>query len=157
MLAVALTRPLSVGSLKLASRQAGDAPVIDLNFLGEAQDRARLLEGIRLARRIGCTAPLSGLIHSELNPGSGAESDERILASARSTLDTYHHPTSTAPMGVISDPHAVVDLEGRVHGVSGLRVVDASIFRMRFRSRPTSPPLRRPNISPAATADRGTS
>lgn len=128
VLAVALTRPLSVGSLKLASRQAGDAPVIDLNFLGEAQDRARLLEGIKLARRIGRTAPLSGLIHSELNPGPGAESDERILASARSTLDTYHHPTSTAPMGVINDPHAVVDLEGRVHGVSGLRVVDASIF-----------------------------
>ncbi|WP_175874600.1 GMC oxidoreductase [Burkholderia sp. BCC0397] len=128
VLAVALTRPLSVGSLTLASRQPGDAPVIDLNFLGEEQDRVRLLEGIKLARRIGRTAPLSGLVHSELNPGPGAESDERILASARSTLDTYHHPTSTAPMGAINDPHAVVDLEGRVHGVSGLRVVDASIF-----------------------------
>lgn len=128
VLAVALTRPLSVGSLKLASRDPGDAPVIDLNFLGDEQDRTRLLDGIKLARRIGRTAPLSDLIHSELNPGPGAATDEQILASVRSTVDTYHHPTSTAPMGASGDPHAVVDLDGRVHGVHGLRVVDASIF-----------------------------
>ncbi|WP_156432353.1 GMC family oxidoreductase [Burkholderia sp. MSMB1498] len=128
VLAVALTRPLSVGSLKLASRKPGDAPVIDLNFLADEQDRVRLLDGIKLARRIGRTAPLSDLIHSELNPGPGAATDEQILASVRSTLDTYHHPTSTAPMGVPGDPHAVVDLDGRVHGMHNLRVVDASIF-----------------------------
>ncbi|WP_321967854.1 GMC family oxidoreductase [Burkholderia cepacia] len=128
VLAAGLTRPLSVGSVKLASRRAGDAPVIDLNFLADERDRARLLEGIRLARRIGRTAPLSGLIDSELNPGPKATTDEQILASAKSTLDTYHHPTSTAPMGAINDPHAVVDTDGRVHGVRNLRVVDASIF-----------------------------
>ncbi|MFA8325803.1 GMC family oxidoreductase [Burkholderia ubonensis] len=128
VLAVALTRPLSVGSLKLASRRPGDAPLIDLNFLADERDRARLLEGIRLSRRIGRTAPLSDLIHEELNPGPLARTDAQILASARSTLDTYHHPTSTAPMGAINDPHAVVDLDGRVHGVRNLRVVDASIF-----------------------------
>ena len=128
VLAVALTRPSSVGSLKLASRQPGDAPLIDLNFLGEADDRAKLLEGIKLSRRISRTAPLSDLIHSELNPGPNVSTDEQILASAKSTIDTYHHPTSTAPMGLASDPNAVVDLDGRVHGVSNLRVVDASIF-----------------------------
>ncbi|HEB3530109.1 TPA: GMC family oxidoreductase N-terminal domain-containing protein [Burkholderia cenocepacia] len=128
VLAVALTRPLSVGSLKLASRKPSDAPVIDLNFLADEQDRVRLLDGIRLARRIGRTAPLSDLIHAELNPGPGAATDEQILASVRSTLDTYHHPTSTAPMGVSGDPHAVVDLDGRVHGIHNLRVIDASIF-----------------------------
>lgn len=128
VLAVALTRPDSVGRLKLADRHAATAPLIDLNFLGEQRDRVRLLEGIRLARRIGATAPLSSLIDSELNPGSKAVGDDALLASARATLDTYHHPTSTAPMGPINDPHAVVDLEGRVHGVRGLRVVDASIF-----------------------------
>ncbi|WP_175910217.1 MULTISPECIES: GMC oxidoreductase [unclassified Burkholderia] len=128
VLAVALTRPLSVGSLKLASRKPDDAPVIDLNFLAEQQDRTRLLDGIRLARRIGRTAPLSDLVHSELNPGPGAATDEQILASVKSTVDTYHHPTSTAPMGAAGDPHAVVDLDGRVHGVRNLRVVDASIF-----------------------------
>ncbi|KVZ02596.1 GMC family oxidoreductase [Burkholderia stagnalis] len=128
VLAVALTRPLSVGSLKLASRRPGDAPLIDLNFLADERDRARLLDGIRLSRRIGRTAPLSDLIHEELNPGPLALTDAQLLASARSTLDTYHHPTSTAPMGAINDPHAVVDLDARVHGVRNLRVVDASIF-----------------------------
>lgn len=128
VLAVALTRPLSVGSLKLASRKPDDAPIIDLNFLAEAQDRARLLDGIKLARRIGRTSPLSELIHAELNPGPGAATDEQILASVRSTVDTYHHPTSTAPMGTPGNPDAVVDLDGRVHGVRNLRVVDASIF-----------------------------
>lgn len=128
VLAVALTRPLSVGNLRLASRRPDEAPIIDLNFLAEQQDRARLLEGIKLSRNIGRTAPLSDLIHSELNPGPQAVSDEQVLATVRSTLDTYHHPTSSAPMGAISDPNAVVDLEGRVHGVQNLRIVDASIF-----------------------------
>ncbi|QWP78973.1 GMC family oxidoreductase N-terminal domain-containing protein [Lysobacter sp. K5869] len=128
VLAVALTRPRSVGSLRLASADPLAAPVIDLNFLADPLDRARLLEGVKLARRIGATAPLSGLIHSELGPGPQAQSDEEIHAAIKATLDTYHHPTSTAPMGRADDPRAVVDLEGRVHGVEHLRVVDASIF-----------------------------
>ncbi|KAA5842104.1 dehydrogenase [Pseudomonas chlororaphis] len=128
VLAVALTRPMSVGSLKLASRDPAQAPLIDLNFLAQAEDRARLLEGVKLARKIGQTAPLKDLIHSELNPGAQTSSDQQIEQSMLATLDTYHHPTSTAPMGPAGDPGAVVDLEGRVHGVQGLRVVDASIF-----------------------------
>jgi choline dehydrogenase len=128
VLAVALTRPASIGSLSLTSRDPLAAPRIDLNFLAEAEDRARLLEGVQLARKIGRTAPLSTLIHSELAPGADAVADDQILASMNATLDTYHHPTSTAPMGMADDPHAVVDLEGRVHGLTGLRVVDASIF-----------------------------
>ena len=83
---------------------------------------------MKLARRIGRTEPLATLIETELAPGTAAESDEQIIASIMATLDTYHHPTSTAPMGLAGDPHAVVDPEGRVHGTEGLRVVDASIF-----------------------------
>lgn len=128
VLAVALTRPLSEGKLTLASRDPFVAPKIDLNFLAEEKDRQRLLDGIRLARKIGSTAPLNGLIHSELNPGAGKDSDEALLASVKASLDTYHHPTSTAPMGRPGDARAVVDLEARVIGLQGLRVVDASIF-----------------------------
>jgi choline dehydrogenase len=128
VLAVALTRPESVGSLRLASRDPHVAPRIDLNFLAEPIDRARLLEGVKLARRIGRTAPLSTLIEAELAPGPTEQSDEQILASITATLDTYHHPTSTAPMGPVGDPNAVVDPKGRVHGLKGLCVVDASIF-----------------------------
>lgn len=128
VLAVALTRPQSRGRLWLASRDPAVAPKIDLNFLSMQQDRERLLEGIRLARSLGRTAPLADLIHAELNPGPQATSDEAVLQAVGATLDTYHHPTSTAPMGLAGDPAAVVDLEGNVRGVQGLRVVDASIF-----------------------------
>lgn len=128
VLAVALTRPQSEGKLTLTSRDPFVAPKIDLNFLAQEEDRQRLLYGIRLARRIGATAPLGGLIHSELNPGPAHDSDSALLASAVATLDTYHHPTSTAPMGKPGDERAVVDLNARVLGVQGLRVVDASIF-----------------------------
>ncbi|WP_256081886.1 GMC family oxidoreductase [Massilia sp. YIM B04103] len=128
VLAVALTRPLSRGRLSLNSRDPLAAPKIDLNFLAEPEDRARLLEAVKLSRRIGQTAPLAAMVSSELNPGPDAQSDEAILASIKATLDTYHHPTSTAPMGHAGAPQAVVDFEGKVHGLSGLRVVDASIF-----------------------------
>lgn len=126
VLAVALTRPQSTGRVWLESRDPAAAPYIDLNFLAQESDRVRLLEGVKLARKIGQTAPLSTLVHSELAPA--ADSDEAILASMVATLDTYHHPTSSAPMGNAGEPKAVVDLQGRVHGVYGLRVVDASIF-----------------------------
>lgn len=128
VLAVALTRPLSRGTLTLTSRDPFVAPRINLNFLAREEDRQRLLEGIRLARKIGSTAPLRELIHSELNPAKGNDSDETLLASARTTLDTYHHPTSSAPMGRPGDRRAVVDLNARPFGLQGLRVVDASIF-----------------------------
>lgn len=128
VLAVALTLPQSVGTLRLTSRDPLAAPSIDLNFLAEASDRARLLEGVKLARKLGHSAPLSPLVHSELAPGIQAEDEAAIERSIRDTLDTYHHPTSTVPMGRDGDTRAVLDLECRVRGLQGLRVVDASIF-----------------------------
>jgi choline dehydrogenase len=128
VLAPSLVRPTSVGSLTLASRDPQAAPRVDLNLLAEADDRARLIEGIRLAREIGRTAPLAEFFHSELTPGATAMSDAEIEAAMLATIDIYHHPTSTAPMGGPQDPHAVVDELGRVYSIDGLRVVDASMF-----------------------------
>jgi choline dehydrogenase len=128
VLAPSLVRPKSVGSLTLASRDPKLAPRVDLNLLAEPEDRARLVEGIRLSREIGRTATLAEFFHSELNPGAAALSDAEIEAVMVATIDIYHHPTSTAPMGGTEDPHAVVDELGRVRDVDGLRVVDASIF-----------------------------
>ena len=128
VLAVALTRPRSVGRLWIDSLDPAVQPRIDLAFLADPKDRERLLEGIGMARRIGRTAPLSDFIETELAPGPEALGDEAILKSVKATLDTYHHPTSTCRMGLHDDPNAVVDLNARVRGVDGLSVIDASNF-----------------------------
>jgi choline dehydrogenase len=126
--AVALTRPESKGSIWLESLDPSAAPKIDLNFLSTESDRKRILEGVKLARKIGQTAPFHDLTFSELAPGSEITDDAAIMEQILGTLDSYHHPASSAPMGERNDPKAVVDMEGKVYGVEGLRVVDASIF-----------------------------
>jgi choline dehydrogenase len=128
MLAVGNTRPASIGSFKLRSRDPRVAPVIDLAFLKEQRDRDGLVDGVETARTLAATAPLSHLVDSEMVPGRGADTRAEIEASLAGSLDTYHHPTSTVPMGDDRDPQAVVDGEGRVRGIRHLRVVDASIF-----------------------------
>lgn len=87
------------------------------------------------ARRTGTASPLADLIDTELNPGAAAASDADLEASMPATLDTYDHPTSTAPMGSDDDPRAVVDWLGQVRGLERLRVVDAS-----SRPRPPTSP-----------------
>jgi len=125
--AVALTNPKSRGTLKLASKDPLAAPVIDLNLLAVEEDRKRILEGARLARRIAKSAQFKNMIVKELNPWQ-ADTDEQVMESIKTTLDSYAHPFATAPMGPEDSPTAVVDFQGRVHKVTGLRVVDASIF-----------------------------
>ena len=128
VLAVGLTRPSSIGNVTLASKNPADAPIIDLNFLNSASDQERLLAGVKLAREIGTTAPLSNFFVGEIMPGIEMQNDADLMQAITSTLDTYHHPTSTVPMGVADDPKAVVNENGLVYGIKNLRVVDASIF-----------------------------
>lgn len=128
VLAVGLTRPTSVGSVRLLSKNPADAPIIDLNFLGTSTDRERLLTGVKLARKIAETSPLNDYFASEIMPGKEVQEDSEIMKAMVTTLDTYHHPTSTVPMGLADDPKAVVDEAGLVYGIKNLRVVDASIF-----------------------------
>jgi choline dehydrogenase len=127
VLAVALTNPKSRGTVKLASKDPKAAPVIDLNFLAVDEDRKRLLEGIELARKIAKSDRLKKMIVKELNPWE-AETEDQVLASMKSTVETYAHPFATAPMGPIAGKSSVVDFQGNVYNVKGLRVVDASIF-----------------------------
>jgi choline dehydrogenase len=128
VLAVALTRPSSIGSVKLASRHPEDAPIIDLNFLSTQSDREKLLEGVKLSRKIAATAPIKKFFVSEIMPGEKVKEDGEFIEAIKATLDTYHHPTSTVPMGASNDPKAVVNEEGLIYGIKNLRVVDASIF-----------------------------
>ncbi|MGW4909083.1 GMC family oxidoreductase [Streptomyces sp. NPDC004270] len=128
VLAAALTRPESRGSVRLADRDPHVAPVIDDNYLATDRDRRRMLEAVRLVRRLAGSAPLAGTVAAELVPGDTVGSDEELAAAIQSGIATYGHPTSTAPMGGPEDRWAVVDETGAVKGLAGLRVVDASIM-----------------------------
>jgi choline dehydrogenase len=128
VLASAVTLPKSAGSIRLASRDPRVMPVIRFNFFAEPTDLRRMLEAVRLSRRIGKTAPFSEVVDLEMIPGDDVQDDERLAKSIVASVDGYSHPTSSVPMGAETDKTAVVDSMGAVRGVDGLRVVDASIM-----------------------------
>ena len=121
-------RPDSRGSLTLRSPDPAAKPVIRANYLSAATDQRVMVEGARVARRIGASGPFRALVEEQLLPAPGVESDEAVLEYIRATGTTVYHPCGTCRMG--SDAGAVVDPRLRVRGVEGLRVVDASVFPM---------------------------
>jgi choline dehydrogenase len=126
-LSVAVVKPDSRGTLTLRSRDPREQPEIDCNYLAEDRDARRMLEGVKLARRIGRNPALARFIELEILPGD-AVGDDQLAEAVASNLASYGHPTATVPMGVPDDPWAVVDAHGAVPQLSGLRVVDASIM-----------------------------
>ncbi len=120
-------RPESKGHLELASGHYDEHPKIYPNYLATKTDCDTLVEGIRIARKICNTAPVNKMITSEFSPGEGISDDyESLLEWARNSSTTIYHPTGTCKMG--TDKMAVVDPQLKVHGIRGLRVVDASIM-----------------------------
>ncbi len=120
-------RPTSRGSIELASADPKAHPVIHPNYLATQADLDDVIAGNRLIRQIARTRPLADIITEELIPGDNVEGDEAQLADFRARADTVYHPTSTCIMG--SDAaSSVLDARLRVHGVDGLRVIDASAF-----------------------------
>jgi choline dehydrogenase len=125
--AVALVRPESSGTLRLAGRDPSVPPVIDDNYLATGRDQRRMAEGVRLARAIARNPVFAPLVATELAPGEGVPDDD-LAAVVAANVATYGHPAGTAPMGGPQDTRAVVDGTGAVKGVTGLRVIDASIL-----------------------------
>ena len=123
---VCLLQPQSRGSVRLASAEPLAAPLIDPNFFGEPNDLARLVLGFKRMRRILAQPALAGLGGRELAASANAQSDEAIVQFIRSHADTIYHPVGSCRMG--NGPLDVVDAQLRVHGLQGLRVVDASIM-----------------------------
>jgi choline dehydrogenase len=126
-LSVAVVKPDSRGTIRLRSRDPREQPEIDCNFLAEDRDARRMLEGVKLARRIGRNPALAQFLELELMPGDEV-GDDQLADVIASNLASYGHPVATAPMGGPQDPWAVVDSRGAVKGIDGLRVVDASIM-----------------------------
>jgi choline dehydrogenase len=123
---VCLTHPQSRGSVSLRSPDPKDAPIIRINYLQNKSDGQKLVAGIKLIRKLFQTRAFDELRGEEVAPGADAQSDETLEAYIRESCTTLFHPVGTCKMG--TDPMAVVDPELRVHGVEGLRVVDASIM-----------------------------
>jgi choline dehydrogenase len=124
-IAPALVQPTSKGSVRLASADCQDAAVIDGNYLGTDRDFAAVVRAIEVAREMGNQHAFDSLRDSELIPGPKA-SAEGIRELARLASASFGHAVGTCKMGV--DKAAVVDPELRVHGISGLRVADASVM-----------------------------
>ena len=120
-------RPESRGSIHISSADARQQPAIKPNYLSAAADRRVAAQAIRVTRNIVAQPAFAGFRPEEFNPGPGYGDDEEGLARAAGDIGTtIFHPIGTAKMG--DDAMAVVDSRLRVHGVTGLRVVDASVM-----------------------------
>jgi choline dehydrogenase len=121
----ALVRPSSFGRIMIASPDAHEKPLIDLNLLADEADVARIRTGLRLARRILSGKAFEPYRATELKPGNSSETDQQLDQHIRQTCVIVHHPTGSCRMG--HDGAAVVDWELKLRGAEGLRVVDASV------------------------------
>ena len=121
-------RPQSSGHVRARSTDVFVDPVIQPNYLSDPNDRRVTLGGIRLIRQLLHSPQLAPFVDSEVLPGLATKSDDDLLAYAYANGSTTYHLIGTARMGPASDPSAVVDDQLRVHGLQGLRVVDASIM-----------------------------
>ena len=119
-------RPESSGYVRACSADPFDAPIIQPNYLAEEFDRRVLLSGMKLARKLLASDPLQPYYLREDFPGPQVRSDDELMGAAKERGTTTFHPSGTCRMGPATDPQAVVDDQLRVHGLEGLRVVDAS-------------------------------
>ena len=123
-----LMRAHSRGSVSLRDSNPVSPPRILVNYLEDDRDREVMRRGIRLVRNLVNQPAFKDLCGAEIFPGADAQSDEDLDSHLRADTTTQWHLSGTARMGTSNDLGAVVDAHGRIHGINGLRVVDASIM-----------------------------
>jgi choline dehydrogenase len=119
-------RPLSRGYVEARSNRPDDPPAINPRYLSEETDRRAVIGGLRMARRLFAAPALKKYVVAENLPGNDVQGDDELLDYARQYGSTVFHATCTCKMG--PDAMAVVDDHLRVHGLQGLRVIDASVM-----------------------------
>ena len=120
-------RPTSRGSVLINSPDPLAKPRIETNFLTTEHDRQDIMDGSRLLRRIAAAAPLAEVISAEHLPGVQVQSEEQVFADFSQRAGSVYHASCTCAMAP-DDTRGVVDARLRVHGIAGLRVIDASVF-----------------------------
>ena len=121
-------RPQSVGHVRARSKDPFELPRIQPNYLTDTSDKRTVIDGLRFARAVLHSAPLAKYCEVDDFPPASAQSDDELLACARERGGTAWHFMGTCKMGPAADPLSVVDADLRVHGLEGLRVVDASVM-----------------------------
>jgi choline dehydrogenase len=134
-------RPTSRGSVHIASPDPAAAPAIAPNYLATAEDRQVAAASLRLTRRIAAAPALAPFAPEEMLPGPGVVTDEQLARAAGDIGTTIFHPVGTCRMGIAGDTGSVVDARLRVHGIAGLRVVDASVMPTITSGNTNSPTL----------------
>jgi choline dehydrogenase len=134
-----LVTPKSVGVVTLRSTDPYAAPRIETNALSHPDDVAILVEGVKITRRLIAAHAFDAYRGAELVPGPAAQSDADLEAHVRATAQSIYHPVGTCKMGC--GDGAVVDPELRVHGLAGLRVVDASIMPVIVNANTNAPTI----------------
>jgi len=127
-MSVCQLRPESRGFVRLKSPDPLAAPAMQANYLSTPHDRATIVKGIRLARKLAATRALAAYVAGEYRPGPDAVTDDDLLEFAKNKGATIFHPAGTCRMGPADDAFAVVDPQLRVYGVDALRVVDCSVM-----------------------------
>ena len=125
---VCTLRPESRGTIRLRSKDPKEHPLIDANYLAERRDLDTLIRGVKIGRDILAQSEFDPYRADEFQPGASVKTDAEIEQWIRSHCETIYHPVGTCKMGPANDPMAVVDHRCRVHGLVGLRVVDASVM-----------------------------
>lgn len=124
----AYLRPRSRGTVRLASNDPAQAPLLDPNYWADPHDRTMAIKGLRLARELLRQPALRRYVKSEVLPGDGLTSDADLFDYACQHSKTDHHPVGTCKMGAAADPLSVVTPDLKLIGIQGLRVVDASVM-----------------------------
>jgi choline dehydrogenase len=128
LISIICVMPKSRGSITLFSSDPMRKPVIKFNYFQEESDLNVILEGAKLIRKIASQKSFKEVMDGEVFPGPHAQSDEDLSEFIRNNAVDSWHPVGTCKMGI--DPMAVVDPDLKVHGIEGLRVIDASIMPM---------------------------
>jgi choline dehydrogenase-like flavoprotein len=125
-----VARPRSRGSLLLSGPSIHDKPIINLNYLSDAEgyDMRILRAGLRFARHLAASPALAPWLDGEVAPGAFLQSDDDMNAYIKDTCETVYHPAGTCRMGDTGDRSTVVGPDLKVKGIEALRIADASVF-----------------------------